>query len=156
MSDEPSFKDLLRDAFEAQRSVPEVATVHVEHLDGTVAPVVGFVSEIEDDGLVAAAEARGYAKAVADAAALQAERDAALASLAAEREQTARTRAVVEAVPALFGLWQAWLDSTSVEPTKEQMDAGYVQLMDMESSGDVYLCVCTCHAAAGGEGGTDG
>jgi hypothetical protein len=49
----------LKDADAAgyARALAEMATVHVEHPDGTVAPVVGFVGEIEDDGFIAKANA---------------------------------------------------------------------------------------------------
>lgn len=47
----------------------------------------------------------------------------------AELEQRA-----VEALPFLIALWKAYLDGTSQEPTEEQLAAGFVQLLDKQST----------------------
>jgi len=204
------------DAAGYARALAEMATVHVEHPDRTVAPVVGFVGEIEDDGLIAAITAerdrlRAELDRLMDATVivqcdhpgLEAERDAALASLAEARErgswltaelanerikwreQTALRDAVVEAARA----WREDGDGDTVREILARTDAliAAVDALDAGAAaggttrarfptdacvagrhtdcqgaedggpiypGDVYLCVCTCHAAAGGEGGT--
>lgn len=50
------------------------------------------------------------------------------------RELTDLEAKVLEAVPYLIELWHAYTDSTSEEPTDRQLQAGFVELIDMESA----------------------
>lgn len=43
-------------------------------------------------------------------------------------------RQIMAAVPLLIDLWQAYLNSTSVEPTEAQIQAGFVQVLDKEGA----------------------
>lgn len=83
--------------------------------------------QMERDAAIAAAGPLGDKPLAVVVAELIAERDAALAQVAAMRD-------VVKAAPLLIALWRACLDSHSVEPTEEQIRAGYIELVDAASS----------------------